>query len=150
MQAAEGRIGRVFVLRLEDGDRIPECIERFAAANGLLRAQVSMLGGVGGGRLVVGPEDGAAERIVPMTRALDAVYEAAAVGTLFPDESGAPRLHMHAALGRGREPLAGCVRQGLEVWKIGEVVLLEILGTMRRVVDPAFGFEVLDVGQDAP
>lgn len=145
MQAAEGTIGRVFVLRLEDGDRIPECIERFAAERGVKRAQVSMLGGLGGGSLVVGPEDGAAEKITPMTTPLNAVYEAAAVGTLFPDESGAPRLHMHAALGRGEAPLTGCVRKGVDVWKLGEVVILEIIGGMRRVVDPAFGFEVLDV-----
>lgn len=147
MKAAEGRIGRIFVLRLEDGDRIPECIERFAADKGLERAFVSLLGGVGGGSLVVGPEDGGADKIVPMIRPLDAVYEAAAVGTLFPDESGAPRLHMHAALGRDDTPLTGCVRQGVDVWKLGEVVLMEIEGNMRRVVDPAFGFEVLDVGE---
>lgn len=146
MQAAEGKLGRVFVLRLEDGDRVPDCIERFARDNGVARAQVSMLGGIGAGKVVVGPEDGAAERIVPMTRPLADAHEVAAVGTLFPDESGAPKLHMHAALGRGDDPVVGCVRQGVDVWRLGEVVILEILGDMRRVVDPAFGFEVLDVG----
>jgi len=145
MKAAEGTLGRVFVLRLEDGDRIPDCIERFASEQGLARAVVSLIGGVGAGSVVVGPEDGRATPIIPMTRALNDVYEAAAVGTLFPDESGTPRLHMHAALGRGESPLTGCVRQGVDVWKLGEVVLLEIVGNMRRVLDPAFGFEVLDV-----
>jgi predicted DNA-binding protein with PD1-like motif len=29
MQASEGRLGRVFVLRLEDGDAIPDCIDDF-------------------------------------------------------------------------------------------------------------------------
>ena len=31
MKASEGKIGRVFVVRLEDGDVVPDCIERFAA-----------------------------------------------------------------------------------------------------------------------
>ena len=31
MQAAEGKIGRVFIIRLEDGDLLPAAIERFAA-----------------------------------------------------------------------------------------------------------------------
>lgn len=39
MKACEGRIGRVFVIRLEDGDVVPECIERFAEEKG-----VSMVG----------------------------------------------------------------------------------------------------------
>ncbi len=30
MKFSEGRIGRVFILRLEDKDKIPECIEQFA------------------------------------------------------------------------------------------------------------------------
>jgi len=34
MKASEGRIGRVFVIRLDDGDVVPECIERFAGRKG--------------------------------------------------------------------------------------------------------------------
>jgi len=34
MKACEGKIGRVFVVRLEDGDVVPECIERFARKKG--------------------------------------------------------------------------------------------------------------------
>lgn len=30
MQYSEGTIGRVFTLRLENGDKIPDCIETFA------------------------------------------------------------------------------------------------------------------------
>lgn len=145
MQAAEASLGRVFVLRLGDGDRVPGCIEEFAQGKGVLRGFCLLLGGVGGGTMVVGPEDGDAARITPMVAALAGVHEIAAVGTLFPDESGTPRLHMHAALGRGGAPVVGCVRQGVDIWRLGEVVLVELLGSMRRAVDPAFGFEVLEV-----
>ncbi len=145
MQAAEATLGRVFVLRLGDGDRVPGCIEEFAQDKGVLRGFCLLLGGVGGGKVVVGPEDGDAARITPMVAALAGVHEIAAVGTLFPDESGTPRLHMHAALGRGGAPVVGCVRQGVNIWRLGEVVLVELLGSMRRAVDPAFGFEVLKV-----
>ncbi|TVM19908.1 DUF296 domain-containing protein [Oceanidesulfovibrio indonesiensis] len=144
MLQSQGSIGRVFVLRLEDGDSLPGSIEEFAATNNVTRAVCLLLGGVGSGRLVVGPQDGAAERIIPMVNPIQAVHEAAAVGTIFPDESGAPRLHMHAALGRGESATTGCVRQGVDIWKLAEVVVLEINGTdMLRAVDPAFGFEVL-------
>ncbi len=144
MQAAEGRLGRVFVLRLEDGDRIPDVIEAYAAEQGIARAMCTMLGGLGGGTLVVGPEDGDAETIVPMTHGLTAVHEVAAVGTLFPDAAGTPKLHMHLTAGRDADVLTGCCRKGVDVWKIAEVVLVELADLpMSRKVDPAFGFEML-------
>lgn len=144
MQASQGSLGRVFVLRLEDGDRIPDVIEAYAAEQGLRAAVCVLLGGLGGGKLVVGPEDGAAASITPMLAQLTAVHEVAALGTLFVNAAGQPKLHMHCAAGRGDHALAGCVRQGVEVWKIAEAVLLELVDVaMSRKVDPAFGFEVL-------
>ena len=35
MKATEGHVGRVYVIRLEDGDVVPECIERFAEEEGV-------------------------------------------------------------------------------------------------------------------
>lgn len=139
-------MGRVFVLRLEDGDRVPECIEEFAKGRGVARGLCALVGGIGGGRVVVGPREADASPVVPLVHELLGVHEAAAVGTLFPDEQGVPRLHMHAALGRDGLTRTGCVRQGVDVWKLGEVVLLELLGTDAcRRRDPVTGFEVLEV-----
>jgi predicted DNA-binding protein with PD1-like motif len=144
MIAAEGSIGRVFVLRLEQGDRLPECIERFAGERGVVRGVCWMVGGVGGGRLVVGPEDEDRRPVVTLLHELQGVHEAAAVGMLFPTEDGTPRLHMHAALGRDGQTRTGCVRLGIDVWQLGEVVLLEVLDVaLLRRVDPDTGFEVL-------
>ncbi len=144
MKVAQGSIGRIFVLRLEDGDRIPDCIERAAAEHGIHGAMCIMLGGIGAGRLVTGPEDGAAATITPMLQALNGVHEVAAVGTIFPNAAGVPKLHMHAAMGRGPVTTTGCVRPGVEVWKIAEVVVLELLDTgFARRLDPSLGLEVL-------
>jgi len=55
MKACEGKIGRVFVMRLEDGDVVPECIERFAEEKGVSVGQAILVGGIGGGDVVVGP-----------------------------------------------------------------------------------------------
>lgn len=144
MQAAQGELGRVFVLRLEDGDRIPDCIEAFALSQGVQGGVCYLVGGIGGGKLVVGPEDGKAATIKPMLAPILDAYEVAAVGTLFPDSTGAPKLHMHAALGRGDSPLVGCVRPGVDVWKLGEAVLIEIKDTgLTRKLDPSLGVQVL-------
>lgn len=146
MKHAQASLGRVFVLRLEDGDHLPDCIESFAAAHGLAQGFCALVGGVAGGRIVVGPQDGDALPVTPLLHTLAGVHEAAAVGTIFPDETGAPRLHMHAALGREDAARAGCVRTGLDIWKIGEVVILELTGaSLVRRRDPATGFELLAV-----
>ena len=148
MKVAEGRIGRVFVLRLEDGDTLPGCVERFAQEHGVLRAYCSLLGGVGSGNIVTGPEcgpDGTTSMPPkPVLTELPGVHEAAAVGTLFPDESGTPRLHMHGVFGRGDEVLAGCIRPGIDIWTIGECVIMELTGMqLTRKRDLATGFELL-------
>ncbi|MGE4539506.1 MAG: PPC domain-containing DNA-binding protein [Desulfovibrio sp.] len=145
MIVSEGHIGRVFVLRLGDGDRIPDAIEAFAAEREVTSAVVLALGGLEKGKLVVGPQDGTVMPPTTMFAAISRVHEAAAVGTLFPSAiGGKPMLHMHGVLGRGEETRAGCVRPGLEVWKIFEVVVIEILGTdLARSKDPETGFSLL-------
>ena len=145
MIVSEGRLGRVFVLRLGDGDRIPDAIEEFARTRGVSSALVAALGGVENGRLVTGPKDGTTMPPTVLVTAIDAVHEAAAIGTLFPGADGAPRLHMHAALGRAGETRTGCVRPGFDVWKIFEVVVIELTGLdLARAKDPETGFELLD------
>lgn len=148
MQYTSARFGRVFVIRLEDGDVLHECVENLAREEGITHGVCFFLGGADGtSRLVVGPEDGHAARIVPMTLSLGDVHEAAAVGTLIPDDSGNGVLHMHGVFGRKDQTRAGCVRAGVDVWLVGEVVLMELTEcTARRLRDPDTGFQLLEAG----
>uniref|UniRef100_A0A831ZKT3 DUF296 domain-containing protein n=1 Tax=Desulfacinum infernum TaxID=35837 RepID=A0A831ZKT3_9BACT len=148
MRYDEGRIGRVFVLRLEEGERIPDVIENFAREKGVARAMAILLGGIGdGSRIVVGPEAGRGTEIIPMVHTLSGIQEILAVGTVFPDEQGNPVLHMHGASGREGGASVGCTRAGVTVWLVGEVILLEILGTTAaRKKDPASGLTLLSCG----
>ena len=53
-------------------------------------------------------------------------------------------LHIHAALGRAGKTTTGCLRFGVSTWKIGEAVIIEILGTVAlRLPDEKTGFELL-------
>lgn len=146
MQYDEGKIGRIFALRLESGDRLPDAVEHFAREHAVRSAMAVYVGGAGAGsRFVVGPEANRTDdAVIPLVHTLGGIHEALAVGTLFPDESGNPILHMHAAAGREGNATAGCTRAGVEVWLVGEVILLEITGMEGvRKKDPATGFQLL-------
>lgn len=146
MKFAQAQIGRVFVLRLEDGDCLPQCIERLATEQKIIRAFCAFLGGVGSGALVTGPAEGSARPVEPLKHPFDLVHEAAALGTIFPDEEGRPSVHMHAVLGRAGQATAGCIRPGIAVWQIGEAVIWELkdLSAQRRR-DRSLGFTKLEL-----
>jgi predicted DNA-binding protein with PD1-like motif len=146
MRYTTAGLGRVLVIRLDDGDVVHESVEAAARAEGIARAAVLLLGGADtGSRVVVGPKDGRSDPIVPMERLLEGVHEAAGVGTLFPDAEGQPVLHLHAAFGRDDRVTAGCIRRGVLTWIVGEVVVIELTGSeASRRLDEASGFELLE------
>jgi predicted DNA-binding protein with PD1-like motif len=147
MKACEGQIGRVFVIRLEDGDVVPECIERFAKKKRVSVGQAILVGGIGGGDVVVGPRRSEERPPEPMLLPIDGVHEVVGVGVLAPGEDGKPTLHIHAALGRAGQTMTGCLRHGVTTWLVGEVILYEILGAkVVRIQDKQSGFELLEPG----
>lgn len=147
MKSCVGRLGRVFVIRLEDGDMLPECIERFAESNGVSVGHAILIGGIGGGEVVVGPRCSHEMPPQPMLLPVDGAHEVAGVGVLAPDEDGRPVLHIHAALGRSGQTMTGCLRPGVATWLVGEVILYEVLGAkVTRVRDAKSGFALLEPG----
>jgi len=147
MKACEGQIGRVFVMRLEDGDVVPGCIERFAEENGVLVGHAVLVGGIGAGDVVVGPRRSEEMPPAPMLLPVGGAHEVLGVGVLAPGEDGKPALHIHAALGRAGQTMTGCLRHGVATWLVGEVILYEILGAdVLRIKDERSGFELLEPG----
>jgi predicted DNA-binding protein with PD1-like motif len=146
MKASEGQLGRVFVIRLEDGDAIPASIERFAEEKKISVGQVILIGGIGDGQVVVGPRRSSEMPPEPMLVPVDGVHEVVGVGIIAPDKKGKPKLHIHAALGRSGKTTTGCLRPGVTTWLVGEVIILEIKGTDAvRLPDKRANFDLLQV-----
>ena len=145
MRYSEAKQGRTFVIRLEDGDILHEEIENFARDKKIIAASVIAVGGADkGSKLVVGPEDGRADKINPMQHTLEDVCEISGTGTIFPDDEDNPILHMHIACGRKDKTVTGCVRAGVKVWQVMEIILHEITNTKaQRTMDKATGFKLL-------
>lgn len=147
MEFTEAKLGRIFVLRLHDGECLHEVIESFAAEKHISTALCFFIGGAKEkSRVVVGPKDGNAFPPEPMITLLSGVHEACGIGTIFADEAGKPKLHMHASFGRNEQTVTGCVRMGVDVWQIGEVVIIELAGAKaKRVADKKTRFEFFEV-----
>ena len=152
MQYTEGQMGRVFALRLEHGDLMPQTLEDFCAEHGVKSGMAIMVGGADdGSKLVVGPEDGNVLPAVPMVTTLVGAHEVAGVGLIFASEHGKPVLHMHAASGRGEKTITGCIRAGVVTWHVLEVMLIEITGLDAiRLPDALTGFNLLQCGRLDP
>lgn len=142
---SEAKQGRTFIIRLEDGEIVHETLEKFAVDHRIKAATVIILGGADkGSRLVVGPQQGRANPIMPMQHELYEAHEVTGTGTIFPDEGGNPILHLHIACGREENTVTGCIREGIKVWHVMEVVMFEITSTTAtRKPDPEIGFKLL-------
>lgn len=146
MKYSEAKIGRIFILKLEDGEILHEIVENFALKKNFKCASVFIVGGAGdGSKIVVGPEDQYSYPINPVEYILDNAHEVAGVGTIFPDKNEKPVLHLHASFGRGKSSKTGCIRLGVKVWLVLEVVIIELLDCKaKRLLDYESGFELLE------
>lgn len=146
MKASEGKIGRVFVVRLEDGDVLPGCLEKFAAENNIKCGQVVLVGGICEGQVVAGPRQTDEMPPDPVYIPIDGAHEVVGIGIIAPDKDGRPVLHIHASLGRGHEVITGCLRPGVTTWLVGEAIIYEITGaSARRLPDERSGFDLLEM-----
>ena len=135
MKAIEGKLGRIFVLRLEHDDPLPKCIEDL------------FLGGLYRGELVAGPRKTEEPRPVPILLPVNEANDAVATGIIAPAENGRPMLHIHGTLGRAGQTMAGCFQKGVAVWLVGEAVIYEILSESgaRRIVDKTANLTLLEI-----
>jgi len=145
MQITEAKLRRIFVVRLEEGEKLPTAIEKLAGDKKIRSAFVMLLGGAKDGKLVVGPGKGGKKHKI-LTQSFRQGHEILGIGTIFAGAHG-PELHLHTAVGRGKNVLVGCGRTGLRVNFIIEAVIIELAGlNARRVLDPATGFHLLKLG----
>jgi len=143
MKYSQAKLGRVFVARLFQDDRLPDCIEQLAQKEGINAATVMLVGGIEQGTIVVGPKEGTSPP-EPTTAEINGPHEILAVGMIFPT-AGKPVLHMHAAFGRAQNTLVGCTRTGISTYTVIEAVITELLDCCaQRQLDPRTGWHLLE------
>ncbi len=146
MKYSQAEMGRIFVIRLEHGEILHKEIEEFALKKSVKAGFLIVIGGADkGSKLVTGPEDGNDYPVTPINYILQNVHEAAGTGTIFPDKKGKPIVHLHLACGRNEQTKTGCIRQGVKVWEVMEVILVELeFSRAKRLYEEKTGLELLN------
>ena len=131
-----GKPGRIVVVRFSDGEDVLGGIADICRKENIRAACLNMVGGMKGGRFVVGPETEEMPPI-PVWRELQESHEAVGFGTVFWDKEQ-PKVHFHGAYGKRDSVKAGCMREGTEAFLVLEVVITEIVDVdIIRELDPA-------------
>ncbi len=146
MQYTEGQIGRVFVVRIDDGEDMLLALRQFILDKSILAGSIHFLGALMSGRMVTGPE----EPIIPPVPhfvMFEGGWEIFGVGTIYPGDDG-PHIHYHASVGRSGHALTGCLREKAITYLIVEAVIMEFTGlSARREFDEKMQLHLPVLGQ---
>ncbi|MFY9801031.1 MAG: PPC domain-containing DNA-binding protein [Methanoregula sp.] len=148
MQYTEGQLGRVFVVRIDNGEDMLVSLRQFIDDKAIRAGSILFLGALMNGRMVTGPEEPVIPP-VPHFVMFEGGWEVFGVGTIYPGEGG-PHIHYHASVGRSGHALTGCIREKAITYLIIEAVILEFTGlTARREFDKKTQVHLPVLGKEA-
>ncbi len=148
MQYTEGKLGRVFQVRINHGEDLLDTLQEFIREKEIRCGFAQFIGALEGGRIVTGPK----ELVLPPDPSFETFqngWEVFGYASITSGPKGV-HLHYHASVGKNREAMTGCLREQGTVYIIVEVLIIEILGsTVSRKRDPITGMELPFFG-DSP
>lgn len=138
MQFAEGKQGRIFLMRIDNGEDLIETLRDFVTDHGIHCGYIRFIGALLSGQLVTGPENPVLPPELHFESFSDG-WEVVGMATITPGDDG-PHLHLHASIGKGDRVLTGCLKGKVTTYIIVEAVITEIIGTgMHMEMDPVTG-----------
>lgn len=143
MQYSEGRLGRIFVIRLEDGEDLIRSIQQFVERMEVSAGMIHFLGALREGRLIAGPKEPTIPPGPPFVEELEGSWETFGVATVYPGEEGKPAVHIHASAGHDDRALTGCLRKMATTYLVVEAVVFEFCGLeAKREIDEMTGLSL--------
>ncbi|MCK9590650.1 MAG: DNA-binding protein [Methanoregula sp.] len=130
MQYTEGQLGRVFVVRIDNGEDMLISLRQFIDDKAIRAGSILFLGALLNGRMVTGPEEPVIPP-VPHFVMFEGGWEVFGVGTIYPGEDG-PHIHYHASVGRSGHALTGCIREKAITYLVIEAIIFEFTGLSAR------------------
>lgn len=141
---SQGSVGRIFLLKFDDKDDLLAGLKQVAVAEQIRAGVVLLLGGIRAAGVVTGPKEPSVPP-EPVWMTFSDGRELLGAGTLFRNGEE-PVIHLHGAIGRGRETVVGCIRKDSSVYLVIEAVIMEISGTeARKSLDAKTGLVTLQL-----
>ncbi|MBF8258387.1 MAG: putative DNA-binding protein with PD1-like DNA-binding motif [Actinobacteria bacterium] len=142
MDYRSGAVGKVLFARFDHGEAVLPSLAEICRKEGILSGWFLLFGAMAKGSMVTGPSD-ACLPPVPVWVNFPHPHEIVGMGSVA-EKDGAPSIHLHASLGRGREVLTGCIRKEEEVFLVVEAMILQVTGLSAfRKLDAQTGLELL-------
>ena len=144
MHYKAGTIGKVLLARFDHGEPIVPALVDLCNKERVLSGWFFLFGALTAGKMVTGPKE-ACLPPEPVWTEFPKPHEIVGMGSVA-DMDGAPSIHLHSSLGRGKEVLTGCIRKDGEVFLVVEALVLQIAGvSASRKPDAKSGLELLSV-----
>jgi predicted DNA-binding protein with PD1-like motif len=144
MEYKAGAIGKVLLARFDHGEPVVPALVDLCRKEDILTGWFYLFGAVTAGRMVTGPKE-ACLPPEPVWTEFPHPHEIVGMGSVA-EKDGAPSIHLHASLGRGKEVLTGCIRKDGEVFLVVEALVLQVAGvSASRKADAKSGLELLSV-----
>jgi predicted DNA-binding protein with PD1-like motif len=144
MHYKAGTIGKVLLARFDHGEPLVPALVDLCRKEDILTGWFYLFGAVTAGRMVTGPKE-ACLPPEPVWTEFPHPHEIVGMGSVA-EKDGAPSIHLHASLGRGKEVLTGCIRKDGDVFLVVEALVLQIAGmSASRKQDAKSGLELLSV-----
>ncbi len=145
MKYTEGKIGRIFVLKFDNGDVLLEELTSFVKKKKLKAATIMFIGALMKGELVTGPKKPVLPPL-PNKVSFNDGWEVLGMGTIFVNSKG-PQIHIHSAMGKKLKTLTGCIRGKSEVFRVVEAIVYELKNVKAtKQFDAKTGLNLLKVG----
>jgi len=125
MEYRTGKIGRIVVIRFDDGDDLLQELTKVVKTEDIRAGWFTLLGGLRQAAVVTGPKEPTIPP-EPVWATVDGAREVVGLGSVFWDDTGEPKIHLHASLGHHGQTMTACVRKGTRTYLVLEAYLTEI------------------------
>jgi predicted DNA-binding protein with PD1-like motif len=144
MKYSKGSIGRVYVVKFDDGEDLNIEMEKLVRKEKIKTGFFFFLGGLRQGDIVSGPK----KPVIPPDpywHSFDGAWEVFGSGSVFTGKQG-PQVHIHTSMGKKKKALTGCVRKNSKVFITVEAVFYELKGVKAaKEIDEATGVNMLKI-----
>lgn len=144
MEYTQGNIGRIFVVRFDDGENLLGGLKNIIKEEKIQTGIIHLIGALSSAKVVLGPHK---KEYPPNPFWWEFNDAREIVGTgMFAWEDKEPKIHLHTGIGHSSESKTGCIRDKADIYITVEAVIQEIINVnITRKLDSRYNATLLNI-----